>query len=510
MWLQHAKVLCGWDEQPAGPATSRAGRRAGRRKARPSCEVLEGRQLLSGVTASFNGIDNPRFGPTDILVVTGTKGNDNIHITESGGKISITGVEIAWTHRGARSNAVTSNVSGLAEGLVSQIQVSTGSGNDTVRIDPGVTNSATVLAGNGTDSLITGGSNDVLNAGTGTDTLIALGGSNNVLVGGRGASAPDSFWYDNGATVQNVTSFETSAGMVHDVGASNGFTTLFTATSPGHVTAFTPTLQLNGQKLPDPPASVTGTTEQNFSSDPLFASGGPSPSDVAQGAAGDCTFLAAVLGIVTHDPQEISQMIVSLGDGTYAVDLKPGGVNEYVRVNADLPVNASGQLVYAKLGQQNSLWVALLEKAWTFARPTSGNQSWWLDNVGTYNNINGGGPGELFTQLDDPVSSYTSPTTNLFSEVVSDVAAGKIVCVTTYSKTTASSGLVGAHAYYVDHVNYVSIPQPFGLPPLQIPIAITLRNPWGYNPGSSSPFITITPADVQADLYSSTATTGHP
>ena len=397
--------------------------------------------MLSGVTASFSGVGTS----ADVLLVTGTNGNDNIHITETSGKIAITGVQIALHQTVGVKHVVTKMVSSIPAGEVRQIQVSTGAGNDTVQIDPSVTNTAVVNAGNGTDSLITGGSNDVLEAGTGTDTLIALGGNNNFLVGAIGSRA-DSFWYDKGATVQNVTTSEKSAGMVHNIGAAGGFATLDFGSSQGKVATFTPNLQLNGQNIPNPAPTVAGTTEWNFSSDPLFASGGPSPADVAQGGVGDCTFLAAVLGLATKQPQVIEQMMVSLGDGTYAVQLDPGGLDVYYRVNADLPVNAKGQLVYAQLGEQDSLWVALLEKVWTFARPTSG--TWWNDYVGTYNNISGGAPGSLFTMLDYPVSWYTSPSTNLWNEVTSDVAAGKIVCVDTIASPTASSGLVGAHAYY--------------------------------------------------------------
>jgi len=498
MWLQHAKVLFGREVRPAGSATSKAVRRAGRWRARPCCENLEGRQLLSNITATLNTTSYPADGPIGHLMVTGTSGNDNIHITESSGNLSISGISIAWTESvkiGRTPRVETVTVSSIPASDVTQIVVSTGSGNDTVRIDPGVTTSALVFAGNGTDMLITGGSNDELWAGTGSDTLIALGGSGNSLVGGTGT---DSFWYDKGASVLGVTTAEQNAGMVHNIGAAGGFATLDFGSSQGKVTTFTPNDLLNGQNIPNPTPSVAGTAEDNFGSDPLFASGGPSPADVTQGGIGDCQTLAAAIGVATKDPQLISNMMVSLGDGTYAVQLVRNGAHEYFRVNADLPVNAKGSLVYAQLGQQSSLWVALLEKVWTFARPTTG--TWWNDNVGTYNNISGGAPGELLGMLG---ATVTWNTTNLWNEVVSDVAAGKIVCVGTAANPTASSGLVGAHEYYVDHVNYVTITQPFGLPPIKIPISITLRNPWG----GSNPFVTITATDISTSVADSTAAT---
>src|SRR5262249_31908327 len=54
-------------------------------------------------------------------------------------------------------------------------------------------------------------------------------------------------------------------------------------------------------------------------------------------------------------------------DGTYAVNFKTkAGQNVFVRVDADLWTYASGTPVYAKLGPQKSLWVAVVEKAWAF------------------------------------------------------------------------------------------------------------------------------------------------
>ena len=54
----------------------------------------------------------------------------------------------------------------------------------------------------------------------------------------------------------------------------------------------------------------------------------------------------------------------------------------------------------------------------------------------------------------------------------------------------------------VDHVNYKTVIK--GLRKLKEAVSITLRNPWG----GSNPFVTITPAEVQANLADSTTTTG--
>ena len=496
MWLPNVKTWLNEEGRRASLGSSKTGRRAPRRATRPWCEEMEGRQLLSGITATLNCTGNPAKGPLNVLQITGTSGNDDIELSQTANTVSVQGVMINW-----ELPWETVSVPMVPTVYVVQVQISTGSGNDTVKIDPGTSIKTLVVAGNGTDSLITGGSNDTIFAGTGADTFVSIGGSHNYLFGGVGNSAPDSFWTDSGATLFDVSSYEQNNDMVHQI---NSFATLIAANGKGGFNFDTPTMSLNGQSILDPgitdePDGVSGAKYENFANDPLFASGGPSPADIAQGSVGDCQFLSALLGIVSHNPQEIRQMIVSLGDGTYAVRFSPGGVNKYVRVNADLPVNASGGLVYAQLGQQNSLWVALMEKAWTFERPTGG--TWWADYVGTYGNISGGGPGELFANMNIAVTNL--PSSNVFSTIVSDVNAGLIVDVCTVSSPTSSSGLVGAHCYYVDHVNYTSRYIPF-FGWIRLATSLTLRNPWG----GSNTWVTVSWSDINANISSGIATTG--
>ena len=80
---------------------------------------------------------------------------------------------------------------------------------------------------------------------------------------------------------------------------------------------------------PDCPDPITNTAPsavyRSFLGDPLFASDGPIPEDVMQGAAGDCQSLAALLGIAKIDPARIRQSIADMGNGLYAVDFGQGG-----------------------------------------------------------------------------------------------------------------------------------------------------------------------------------------
>src|SRR5262249_13538715 len=96
----------------------------------------------------------------------------------------------------------------------------------------------------------------------------------------------------------------------------------------------------------------------NFKSNPLFASSGPTKDDIFQGGVGDCYFMSALSAIAKAKPEYIKNMVVDLGDGTYAVRFYRNGQPNYVRVDADLwTVSPGGSPTYAKLGQENCLWV---------------------------------------------------------------------------------------------------------------------------------------------------------
>jgi len=301
--------------------------------------------------------------------------------------------------------------------------------------------------------------------------VIAIGGSHTLVSGGSGL---DSFWVDSKVQLSNVTAAETRLQMVHTI---TSFAPLVTANGHGGYSTVTPSLTLNALSLPDPISNdVSGTVEKNFSADPFFASGGPTANDVSQGGVGDCLFMSAVSGIAGLDPNLIRQSIVALGDGTYVVDFKqlyswpfPAGftTDTFTWVNADLLVNSSGQTVYASLGAQNSLWVALMEKAWYFQRPVDGaSTSWYQANVGHYSMIHGGGPNELFSQLAVPGVGL-NPGPNFWSQVVNDVNAGmEVVIGTTGANIADGLGLVSAHDYWVFAYNgsYKEI---------------VIRNPWG-------------------------------
>ncbi len=249
-----------------------------------------------------------------------------------------------------------------------------GSGNDSVYGGDG---NDSLFADYGNDRLYGDNNNDVLYAsvadatslygGAGDDTLMSIGGSNSdKQIGGTGF---DTFWLDSNATeTADADASEIASAHVHRV---DSFFSCQIDKGLGNVLQLgAPGLTRNGMTLADPLTKSAGVGYSNFRGNPLFSSAGPSKDDIMQGTPiGDCYLMTLLAAIARNDPDHIRQTVADLGDGTYAVDFKDNNHHDiYVRVDGDLPTNSDGTLAYAKLGKGNSMWVAIIEKAWTFYR----------------------------------------------------------------------------------------------------------------------------------------------
>lgn len=125
----------------------------------------------------------------------------------------------------------------------------------------------------------------------------------------------------------------------------------------------------------DPALSATSTGLHYERIDgELYADSGPASSDIEQNALGDCYFMAALGSVVAGDPELIRDMIRDEGNGSYSVrfyrEQSDGTFRHvWVRVDADLPVDAEGNVAYAGAKDSDGdgkreLWVALVEKAY--------------------------------------------------------------------------------------------------------------------------------------------------
>ena len=90
-----------------------------------------------------------------------------------------------------------------------------------------------------------------------------------------------------------------------------------------------------------------------------------SPSDIKQGALGDCYFLSAI-SVLTEHPNRIRKLIVSdkmNKEGVFGVKLFKNGEEQIVILDNYIPCDEKGEPVFSS-ANGNELWVILLEKAW--------------------------------------------------------------------------------------------------------------------------------------------------
>lgn len=430
---------------------------------------LESRQLMSAaphavpVPLTVTSVATPQGRE---LCITGAAGNNTIIVDQTSAGFVVKN-STGWKH--------------LYSGHYKLLLVTGGDGGNIIKLEPSVTIPATLrggagndtlYAGSGPDELIGGPRKNILVAGKGNDTLVTIGSRSDTLEGGSGL---DSFWADDKSTeiLRHVTTAELTAGAVHRIASF-----METATSSGE-TATPDSLAVT--KLPEPAVDSFVTAWADYSSDPLFPTGGPSENDINQGSTGDCYLLSTLSAVAKTDPQVIRQSVVSLGDGTYAVRFFQNGNATYVRVDGELPEYWAGSgPAYAGLGQQSSVWVAIMEKAWAGFDVTGSN---------SYDAISGGWMATAYNALGFSSSDDWSfdNATDMATYIQQSLAAGDIV---TYATLTDTAQLIGEHAYTVDSVVTNSSGTVTG---------ITLRNPWGAQAGNNG-YVTVTPADLLADL----------
>jgi len=239
---------------------------------------------------------------------------------------------------------------------------------------------------------------------------------------------------------------------------------------------------------------------------------GVTPSDVKQGAGGDCYYLSTLASVADTHPELIRDAITDNGDGTYTVtfhvppgfdalkaigpaggllqgtllglsqklNLTPDGKTVQVTVDGDVQTLNAQNLYARRNGQEN--WVGIMEKAYA--------KLW-----GSYGAMaNGGSPSTaMYALTGKPTHSHSlTPTSALglklgdvrpsaarCNEVFADLKvatdAGQLVVANTYqSDSQAPAGLVGGHSYTV-----------LGTSERDGQRFVQLRNPWGHRePGT--------------------------
>ncbi len=341
----------------------------------------------------------------------------------------------------------------------------------------------TLLGNSGHDYLYGGIGNDHLNGGRNVDTLrgedgddvlISLDNKNHDNVGG--GEGRDTYWVDR-----------TPGG-----GGSDKILNVSSIDKAHYVESFTNTADrtLDNDNIADPNVFTNGHSYRAFESNPLFSAAGPSMTDADQGALGDCWLIAGLGAIANDNPMAIKHNVVDFDDGTYGVHLG----DKFYRVDNDLPVTSSTPttLAYAQLGAENSMWVAVVEKA--FAHHESFANGAW--GVG-YDALNAGSAiavNQAFGSTSagsHGIGLYGSATA-MANDIFSRWSNNEAVTVG-FDIAPAGTALVGFHVYTVQSVTRNAS---------GVVTSITLHNPWGTDskladaPRDSNPgdgLVTVTP-----------------
>ena len=250
---------------------------------------------------------------------------------------------------------------------------------------------------------------------------------------------------------------------------------------------------VGGDGARDDPESVANTAEYDEVNHQLLVNG-IDPMDIAQGAIGDCWYMASLMAVAQADPSVIEDAITQNANGTYTVRLYDDGEPVNITVTPEMVVREDDpafsyqskyQLDDGTLGYE--LWPLVMEKALAL-------------HWGDYAAIEGDSPG-LGLEVVTGQSSSSSDLDDAPSvtELDSLLDGGGAVTLASFGEgddlpdtygSASDGGLVTGHAYYVKSVDAKKG-------------TVTVVNPWG----SSYAPITLTYAEFQ-DSFSTIYTNG--
>ena len=309
----------------------------------------------------YGGVDNDTiYGDTNNDTIYGEAGNDTV----DGGADN----DVIY---GGDNDDTLSGGAGMdtLNGDAGNDRIRGDAGNDTIRGGIGID---FLLGGADADSLYGDAGNDTLNGNAGTDYLfggadddwlVAIDDVNSDRL--QGDAGRDTFWRDRQNGIGDT---------LVDYAAASDYDNAVARFANGADRT------LDGDRIAGP-ADPSGSPVVDFSGNPLFSSVGPRGSEVVQGPnfAGafnqkDYTAVGAELAALARDGDPangwlIRRSMVDFGDGTYGVNL--GG--SFYRVDGRMPAASFAGFnrpYYAYFGAENSIWVAIAEKALATQLPT--------------------------------------------------------------------------------------------------------------------------------------------
>jgi hypothetical protein len=178
-------------------------------------------------------------------------------------------------------------------------------------------------------------------------------------------------------------------------------------------------------------------------------------TNIKQGDAGDCYFLAALMTVAARSPETVLNMVHDNGNGTYTISFhsKYDGVPNpvTVTVNGDLPFRRDKPFENGieNIDGKNVSWAAIIEKGWAAANGNSykGINGTDLSNAQDHDVHNGlyAITGERGVDR-NPGGPMTEVS---FGQIVEDFASGLI----TLGTSNSDGKLVSDHSYALLGVN---------------------------------------------------------
>uniref|UniRef100_A0A7S0ANK7 Calpain catalytic domain-containing protein n=1 Tax=Pyrodinium bahamense TaxID=73915 RepID=A0A7S0ANK7_9DINO len=222
------------------------------------------------------------------------------------------------------------------------------------------------------------------------------------------------------------------------------------------------------------PAGYKRLTE--IVTDPVLFKGGIKPGDIIQGQIGTCFLLGALGAIVSNNRESIRKFFIKydVETGVYGVRFCLDGEWTYVIVDDWMPVNSSGNLLYAHSKDPQEVWCPILEKAYCKLHTCYEMCDGGFAAEAVFN-FYGGVSGNLAI-----TEAHQKDPLSYFKSLLQARSRGYLLCCFFAPKqeakkgsgkcgeATFQSGLVGGHCYSVLKVvealgNYL----------------VVCRNPWG-------------------------------
>ena len=291
------------------------------------------------------------------------------------------------------------------------------------------------MAGN--DQLFGGDGNDRLNGGAGNDSLL----------GRQRQRRADRHRQRHGRLRRRAAPAATSSGWT---GSGSSARTTGSPVPPSgdkvqYVDRFANGADrtLDGDRIADPAAEGGAAPTRRSRATRCSRPPGRRRPTSARAALGDCWLLAGLAAIANDNPFALRQNVVDFDDGTYGVRLG----NSFYRVDNDLPVTGADRTTpaYAELGAENSMWVAIAEKA--FAHYRTGANSYasieggWSVEVNRAFGTTSPGDGRSAATAAPPPWPTTSTAAGTATDAVTIGFAGGSIA--------AGAPLINGHMYTV-------------------------------------------------------------